>query len=662
MNIIRNIKHICTFAAAAMTVSACTNLDQTPISTVSPEQYFTSEDMLASYVNGLYEGEFDVHGNWSYGVFGNDNNSDNMCNKSANSHFLPGEWQVDQTGGEWDFTYIYKCNYFLRYAGSKLENGNITGSTENINHYFGEVYFLRAHEYFKKVKALGDMPILTDIMDEYYKDSATLTEASKRSPRDQVVRFILNDLDTAIDLLKTNPDKSKNRISLYAAHMLRSRVALYEASWFKYFKDTAFVPGGSGWPGESSSYNQGYALADYDRFVDSLYTISMESAKIIGDNFPLTPNTGFLQQSTTDAANEYHDMFASTDLSSNTEVVMWKAYSRGLSIVHNVPIAAQYGSYVNGLTRGYVDNFLMANGLPIYDSGSGYAGDDYISDVRTNRDGRLVLFMKEPGQTNILYNIEGIDRGQLTEPYPDITSSNGEQGYSTGYTPRKGGTFDGTQLTNNGGCYTGCIIFRSAEALLNYMEACYEKNGSLDATAQTYWKDIRNRAYVDDNYDATIAATIMSEEAKNDWGAYSAGSVLTDATLYNIRRERRSELLAEGLRMADLRRWRSLDQLIATPYHLEGFKLWGPMQYEYSDLTYGTSDSNVSSPLVSNYIRPQEINPLSSAYQQGGCSWAMAHYLYPIAIEHIRLTGGVGTSPVYQNPYWPTTAGGGAQQ
>ena len=56
------------------------------------------------------------------------------------------------------------------------------------------------------------------------------------------------------------------------------------------------------------------------------------------------------------------------------------------------------------------------------------------------------------------------------------------------------------------------------DALLNYMEACYEKNGNLDAKAQSYWRAFRERAHPDTDYNKTIAATVMSEEAKNDWG------------------------------------------------------------------------------------------------------------------------------------------------
>src|SRR3546814_17617415 len=75
----------------------------------------------------------------------------------------------------------------------------------------------------------------------------------------------------------------------------------------------------------------------------------------------------------------------------------------------------------------------------------------------------------------------------------------------------------------------------------------------------------------------------MQQEAKNDLAAYSGGNLLSDKTLYNIRRERRCEFMAEGLRYMDLKRWRTLDQLQAKPYIVEGFTLWGPMQNWYVD-------------------------------------------------------------------------------
>ena len=103
----------------------------------------------------------------------------------------------------------------------------------------------------------------------------------------------------------------------------------------------------------------------------------------------------------------------------------------------------------------------------------------------------------------------------------------------------------------------------------------------------------------------------MMKEAENDFGAYSAGKVLTDATLYNIRRERRSEFISEGLRYMDLCRWRAMDQLITKSYIPEGIHLWNtPMENWYVDkdgnstlISDGSSKANVSSKDDSEYLR-----------------------------------------------------------
>ena len=68
----------------------------------------------------------------------------------------------------------------------------------------------------------------------------------------------------------------------------------------------------------------------------------------------------------------------------------------------------------------------------------------------------------------------------------------------------------------------------------------------------------------------------MSKEAdvnrpSYDWAAFSAGHPV-DATLYSIRRERRSEFAGEGLREDDLIRWAALDQV--KNYQIEGVNFW----------------------------------------------------------------------------------------
>ncbi|MBN2762147.1 MAG: RagB/SusD family nutrient uptake outer membrane protein, partial [Bacteroidales bacterium] len=593
-----------------------------------------------------------------------DRNSDNQASVYPDIiRYAPGQFKVGQTGGDWEFSNIYRCNYFFSTVLPKWKAGEITGNSTNIDHFIGEMYFLRAYNYFLKLQALGDFPIVKTILPDQ-KD--VLTEASKRSPRNEVARFILSDLDSAIILMKTgSPDGKNNRLSKPCAQLFSSRVALFEATWEKYFKETAFVPNGAGWPGKDKDYNLGYTFpsGSIDDEIDFFLTKAMAMAKEVADAFPLTQNTGVLQQSPSEPINPYYDMFCQTDMSIYAEVLLWRDYDMGVGEYHSQNELMHDGSI--NLTRGYVDNFLMTNGLPIYDPASGYAGDDSVHLVRINRDNRLNLFLKEPGQLNVLYPTTLETWAVPVEPYPTIITAGGAfQRSSTGYNVRKGLNFHAETAVGNKNT-TGVIVFRAVEAYLNYIEAAYEKNGSLDGIAQAYWQTMRTRAGVDPDYNKTIAATNMTEEAKNDWAAYSAGQLI-NATLYNIRRERRCEFMVEGMRFMDLIRWRAMDQMISTPYHIEGFKLWGPMQswYNAGDLKYGAGDaSNVSNPTLSDYLRPYEINPNSIVYS--GHKWKMAHYLSPVAVQHFLITAedgsDVSTSPIYQNPGWPIVAGGGPQ-
>ncbi len=67
---------------------------------------------------------------------------------------------------------------------------------------------MRAYEYFTKVQALGDFPIIRNTLKDNMEE---LTAASVRQPRNVVVRFILSDLDSAITLLNDVAPDGKNQ-------------------------------------------------------------------------------------------------------------------------------------------------------------------------------------------------------------------------------------------------------------------------------------------------------------------------------------------------------------------------------------------------------------------------------------------------------------------
>lgn len=661
-------------------LSSCNDLDfleQTPISDIPAELYFNTDAQVASYVIACY-GIIPTSGKYGGGLAVADDNTDNQgafdVPSTKMARFTAAQYKTptDQETGEWDFNEIYKCNYFFQQVLPKWEAGKIGGTVANTEHYIGEMYFLRAFAYFKKLQALGDFPIVKTILSD---EQDVLVKASQRAPRNEVARFILADLDVAKGLLRdvAPNDAKRNRITKQTAQLFSSRVALFEATWEKYFKETAFVPNGPGWPGKDKDYNANYQFpsGSIDGEIDFFLNKAMEDAKAVADAIGLTENTYLLQQKTSEPINPYYDMFAQTDMSIYPEVLFWRQYDLGLAVTNGNNTELQMGK-VN-ITRGLADCFLMANGLPIYNSSSGYHGDDSIPAVRRDRDNRLFLFLQEPGQLNTLYPYAGSATTDTVRIASIVNTNYGTRCSVTGYDLRKGINFNAATATDGSKNTTGTLIFRAAEAYLNYIEACYEKNSSLDATADKYWRAVRKRAGVDEDYNKTIAATVMSEEAKNDWGAYSAGK-LVNATLYNIRRERRCELMAEALRNNDILRWRAMDQLIETPYHLEGFKLWGPfIQYQYVNpsngrtylkYTSGTSN-NVSSPDQSLYLRPYAKYTRDLLYE--GATWKMAHYLSPISVWHFTLTseGGLGdasTSPIYQNPYWPVKGGEVAEE
>ena len=631
-----------------------------PPSQISPEKYLWSESDLGAYTIDRYHNSDNdyiirtVNGSGGDGLYMDDAATDIMTNRGGNNRFLPGEWKVGSTGGSWGFGNIFQMNYFIETVVPRYEAGKITGNAENIRHYIGEAYALRAIVYFSKVKELGDFPIITNILTD---NKDTLVLASQRKPRNEVVRFILSDLDKAIELLKkTPPNGERTRISKDLAYLLKSRVALFEATWLKYHKGTALVPNGSGWPGAEKDYNKNYQFpaGSIDGEIDYLLGQAMSASKAVADARTLANNTKVIKQSPTDASNPYYEMFASEDLNNYDEVLLWRDFDLTLG---NVQYWNHYLYYGNGFgfTKQLVDNFLMDNGLPIYAAGSGYQGDDFVGDVKVNRDWRLKLFMRAPGETKAFLNLP---TGTNPEKEPLVPVIDGSSRYleGTGYSIKKGLSYDNNMQATVGRDVTAVVAFRAAEAYLNYVEACYEKNGSLDADAQKYWAAIRKRAGVNEDFNITIAATEMSKEAVSDWGAYSHGQVI-DATLYNIRRERRCELMAEGLRYADLLRWRSMDQL--NGYKIEGIKIWGPMKDTYGTrLKYNQSSASsntASDPSLSTYLRVHQISPNNMYYN--GYKFTEAHYLNPIAAEHFLISSPDGKSPtdspIYQNPGWP---------
>lgn len=662
--------------AAVAGFSSCNDfLDIEPVDKIIPENFFTSEANLKAYTLNFYT-LLPNHSNNSYqlGTFSSDNGTDNQVMQSASTMWVPGEWRVGTGTDNWSFGTVRSLNYFINNAKVAIEADAVSGSPDGIKQALGEGYFFRAYNYWTNYAALGDWPINDEVLPN---DFEYLLEASVRQPRNKVARHILDDLTEAAKYLPETSSYGKNGLTKDCAHLLRSRVALFEGTWLKHHKGTAWVPGGEGWPGDRNLLGSDFNI---DNEITYFLKEAMTSAKIVADKHygNLVENTDTPEGMTDKfvVTNPYYCMFSAVNSGEYSEVLLYKAFNLSYNQASQIQAQFQKNAGGTGWTRGMVNSYLMRNGLPIYASGSGYDPEwenQGVSATLQGRDSRICIFTKGDGSIITL----GLN-GTSPEPYNMnwLFSADNITKCPTGYAIKKGQGYNYAEAQGNLQSVTGSIIFRASEALLNHIEADVELNGNVGGDSDKYWRALRNRAYVDDDYNKTVNATDMSKEALGDWGAYSAGQYVS-ALLYNVRRERRCELSAEGLRMLDLRRWCSLDQLIQTPYQIEGMKYWGTV---YNDPTSplaicnaegvfidpivdpNNSKSQMSAQSLSDYVRPFQVHNIQNLVWNG-LKFTRAHYLSPLGQDVFKYSSpdeNIETSVVYQNPGWPKNGGEGA--
>ena len=206
-----------------------------------------------------------------------------------------------------------------------------------------------------------------------------------------------------------------------------------------------------------------------------------------------------------------------------------------------VPISV--GGRLNALapTQELVDSYLMLNGQAIGEAGSGFDEETPYDD----RDPRLTATIvyhnyqwQDLDGTSTIYIEPGSDPGDdNTDEYAPGGSTS-----STGYYMRK--YFDQNHEVDMQ-ISTNLMLIRYADVLLMYAEAKHE----MGEFSETVWDDtiglLRARAGFTDpaalNYPAALNEQQMREE---------------------IRNERRVELAMEGLRIFDIRRWETAEEVL----------------------------------------------------------------------------------------------------
>lgn len=310
-------------------------LDRTPLSSISPQNFFKNETDLQLYCNQYYS-QLPVQN-----FLRADDNSDDKANQSINS-FLAGTYTVPTSAGgtSWSFSFIRTCNFFL----ANYSKANISDSIKNT--YVGETLFFRANDFWNKVKTYGDVPYINS----YFTDTAESMLMSPRMPHKQVMDSVLKDLNFAVaNIPVSTPD---GRLNKYDALALKARICLWEGTYRKYFG-----------VGDETPFLQAASDAAEQIMSSGLFNIYTT-------NHPQT---------------DYYNLFIQEELNGNPETIMAMRY---LPVVLMNNIDRSLGESSDGYSKDFVRSFLCKDGLPTSMSPL-YAGDDSLDAEVKNRDPRF---------------------------------------------------------------------------------------------------------------------------------------------------------------------------------------------------------------------------------------------------------------------------------
>lgn len=416
---------------ALMAMGACKKdsfLNRTPLSDFSAQTFFKDESDLQLYCNQYYN-TLPVQT-----LLRADDQSDDKANQSinlllANSYTIPATADttndligtgayittgglMNGTGTNWSFSNIRRCNFFL----ANYQKAQISDSIKDI--YVGETLFFRANDYWKKVKAFGDVSYINT----YITDTSKTILYAPRMPHQQVMDSVLSDMNYAVAHLPLAVTASQSgRINKYAALALKARICLWEGTYRTYWPNS----------GDPAPYLQGAVDAAEQLMASKQFAIY---------------NTGNPQ-------TDYYNLFIQEDLTTNKEAILPMRY---IASVQMNGVDRDLGQAGDGYSKNFVRNFLCTDGLPISLSPL-YQKDDSIENEIQNRDPRLKQQIATRGFDLLAGDL-------ITTPRIGTTNT------STGYQCIKGRSNDLTAWNANNSTYD-FFIFRYAEILLIEAEA-----------------------------------------------------------------------------------------------------------------------------------------------------------------------------------------------
>lgn len=585
-------------------VSSCLNdefLEVYPKGQQTESTVFTTYGNFKTYAWGLYN----VFFGYTYDtgqtdeIFRGDFESDNMIKGLAGneSQWAYQKAKASDESKDWDYDYIRRANLML----DNIDGSQMTDADKE--HWRSVGYFFRSYKYFQMLSKFGDIPWVEHALTE---ESPELF--GKRDSRDVVAANILRDLKYAETNIGSGDADGKNTINESVVQALISRFALFEGTWRKY---------------------HGLSGAD-----DYLKECVRASEKLLEKYPEVHPN--------------YDELFNSESLDGVTGVILYKAYETG-QLMHGLTRMVRTGESSIEATKDAVDSYLCSNGLPINKEGSGYGGDKDVYAQFMNRDYRLYLTVCPPYMVektgpstsgwsptsnpkdrifiDLMATISSETfhrlpssnfRGYTTQGQPHFKNLNWGQGWNAsqmGFWVWKYYNTHTVCTDATGVNTTDAPLFRIGEVMVNYAEAMCELGKFDQPAADKSINKLRKRGHV---------ATMTVNDINDAFDPDRDPSV--PALLWEMRRERRIELMGEGFRLDDLRRWKKGEYVNKQPL--------GVYVTEASAKKVKVKDGLGSD---EGYVYFFDT-PLG---------WKEHYYLYPLPLKQLALN-----TNLEQNPVW----------
>ena len=553
--------------------------------------YWTNKVNVQSQVNQLYT-NFTGYGSGSSWV--NDyyyrSLSDDQCNHMESGAVMGfADWtykQAESTNSVWDasYTQVRRCNYIIN-------NCNIADERDN-NNLIGQARLIRAMQYYELVRALGDVPLVKEVLDPTSEQLY-----GERTPRNEVMDFVLEDLNFAIANIATKSHKVEFSVDM--ANAMKSEICLYEAAHAKYHQN------------------------DNARATKFYKEVVAACEAVMNAGYSICPDYRSIYNSSTSMADN-----APLGNASNPEIIFMKGYKTG-TLGHSAMSYLSTETAIPGMTKDAFDAYLFKDAKPLAttslntsdvpapitndkDSVIGYN----ISDMLAVRDGRLA----ETIDSTLAF-------GAVTFQRPNSNFLNS----TTGYTICKyvDPDYPKQQTVGNGSNATSAPIYWLAYTYCDYLEARAELGELTDADVNMCVKPLWDRAGID---------TSKLNKAYLENMADPANNMGVSSLLWELRRLRRCELMFDrNHRYWDLVRWHQLDLLDSNKH---------PNIVLGANVAAANDKQLVGVTLSGNYI-----NAAASGNTVSSRVFTDREYLQPLGTTIIRLYEDKGLT-LPQNPGW----------